>query len=79
MDDFSRWSIDFFNDMEGEYQLLRSEIDQILDKKKGRANLRLLQMKSKRTQMGAKRKKAVASGGMQRSTGANTAFYERTD
>ena len=28
------WSIDFFNDMEGEYQLLKSEIDQILDEKR---------------------------------------------
>ena len=28
------WSIDFFNDMEGEYQILKSAIDEILDKKR---------------------------------------------
>ena len=28
------WSIDFFNDMEGEYQILKSAIDEILEKKR---------------------------------------------
>ena len=28
------WSIDFFNDMEAEYQILKSAIDEILEKKR---------------------------------------------